>query len=215
MIKENKRILMITSLIILLPVLVGLLLWNQLPEQVPVHFNSEGIADSYQSKLWGVVFVYLLVFACHWFAAIVTSVDPRRRNISSKIYRLVLWICPVISIFMGIVIYGTALKWPWVNVNVMANLVVGVIFVFTGNYLPKCRQNYTIGIKLPWTLSDTENWDRTHRFAGKIWMLCGVLEIIVGFLPIARFEIVMIALILLATVPVALYSYLLYRKKMG
>jgi len=112
------------------------------------------------------------------------------------------------------VIYGTALKWPWVNVNVMANLVVGVIFVFTGNYLPKCRQNYTIGIKLPWTLSDEENWDKTHRFAGKIWMLCGVLEIIVGFLPIARFEIVTIALILLATIPIAVYSYLLYRKKM-
>lgn len=101
MIKENKRILMITSLIILLPVLVGLLLWHQLPEQIPVHFNSEGVADSYQSKLWGVTFIYLVIFACHWFAAIITSVDPRRRNISSKIYRLVLWICPVISVFVG------------------------------------------------------------------------------------------------------------------
>ena len=50
---------MITSLIILLPVLVGLLLWHQLPEQIPVHFNSEGVADSYQSKLWGVTFILL------------------------------------------------------------------------------------------------------------------------------------------------------------
>ena len=108
MIKENKRILMITSLIILLPVLVGLLLWHQLPEQIPVHFNSEGVADSYQSKLWGVTFIYLVIFACHWFAAIITSVDPRRRNISSKIYRLVLWICPVISVFVGVTIYGAA-----------------------------------------------------------------------------------------------------------
>ena len=55
---------MITSLIILLPVLVGLLLWHQLPEQIPVHFNSEGVADSYQSKLWGVTFIYLVIFAC-------------------------------------------------------------------------------------------------------------------------------------------------------
>ena len=215
MIKENKRILIITSLIILLPVLVGLLLWNQLPEQVPVHFNSEGVADSYKSKLWGVTFVYFFVLLCHWFVVIVTSVDPRRRNISGKIFRLVLWICPVISIFTGLVIYGTALKWSWVNVNIMANLVVGVIFVAIGNYLPKCRHNYTVGIKLPWTLSDEENWDKTHRFAGKIWMLCGVLLMIVGFLPISRLEIVTIALILLATVPVVAYSYLLYRKKMG
>ena len=208
MIKENKRILMITSLIILLPVLVGLLLWHQLPEQIPVHFNSEGVADSYQSKLWGVVFVYLLVFACHWFAAIVTSVDPRRRNISSKIYRLVLWICPVISIFMGIVIYGTALKWPWVNVNVMANLVVGVIFVFTGNYLPKCRQYYTIGIKLPWTLSDEENWDKTHRFAGFVWIACGAAAIVGGWIKPVVAIVALVAMILLPVV----YSGILKHK---
>ena len=73
MIKENKRILMITSLIILLPVLVGLLLWHQLPEQIPVHFNSEGVADSYQSKLWGVTFIYLFIFACHWFAPLLQA----------------------------------------------------------------------------------------------------------------------------------------------
>ena len=55
------------------------------------HLNSKGVADSYQSKLWGVTFIYLVIFACHWFAAIITSVDPRRRNISSKIYRCLLY----------------------------------------------------------------------------------------------------------------------------
>lgn len=215
MIKENKRWMVVTSLIILLPVLAGVLLWHQLPDQVPVHFNGEGVPDTYKSKLWGVTVVYIGVLICHWVAAWITAVDPRRKNVSTKIFRMVLCICPAVSVFAGIVIYGSALNWPWVNINFMANLLLGVIFIVIGNYLPKCRQNYTIGIKLPWTLSDTENWDRTHRFAGKIWMLCGVLEIIVGFLPIAQFEIVTIALILLATIPVAVYSYLLYRKKMG
>ena len=70
MIKENKRILMITSLIILLPVLVGLLLWHQLPEQIPVHFNSEGVADSYQSKLWGVTFIYFVIYNSSTFTQI-------------------------------------------------------------------------------------------------------------------------------------------------
>ena len=113
-----------------------------------MHFNSEGVADSYQSKLWGVTFIYLVIFACHWFAAIITSVDPRRKNISGKIYRLMLWICPVVSVFVGVTIYGTALNWPWVNINFMANLLLGVIFIVIGNYLPKCRQNYTVGIKV-------------------------------------------------------------------
>lgn len=215
MIKENKRILMITSLIILLPVLVGLLLWHQLPEQIPVHFNSEGVADSYQSKLWGVTFIYLVIFACHWFAAIITSVDPRRRNISSKIYRLVLWICPVISVFVGVMIYGTALNWPWVNINFMANLLLGVIFIVIGNYLPKCRQNYTIGIKLPWTLNDEENWDKTHRFAGKIWMVGGIFEILAGFIPALKMEVVTMVILMIIIVPVIVYSYCVYKKKIG
>lgn len=206
---------MITSLIILLPVLVGLLLWHQLPEQIPVHFNSEGVADSYQSKLWGVTFIYLVIFACHWFAAIITSVDPRRKNISSKIYRLVLWICPVISVFVGVTIYGTALNWPWVNINFMANLLLGVIFIVIGNYLPKCRQNYTIGIKLPWTLSNEDTWNYTHRMAGKWWIGGGILTILASFQHLIDPVYIFIAITLIITLIPAVASYLYYRKHMG
>ena len=201
---------MITSLIILLPVLVGLLLWHQLPEQIPVHFNSEGVADSYQSKLWGVTFIYLVIFACHWFAAIITSVDPRRRNISSKIYRLVLWICPVISVFVGVMIYGTALNWPWVNINFMANLLLGVIFIVIGNYLPKCRQNYTVGIKVPWTLASEANWDATHRMAGKLWVAGGVLILLLAIQPwIPAFPISLVLILAVTFIPM-IYSFVYY-----
>ena len=214
MIRENKGFLVITSLIILLPALIGLLLWAQLPEQLPIHFNSNGVADSFESKQRAIL-LYFVILVIHWVAALFTSMDPRKANVSRKIYRLVLCICPLVSVFMGVVIYGSALHWSWVNVNMMANVLVGIIFVVIGNYLPKCRQNYTIGIKLPWTLMNEENWDKTHRFAGKIWMLGGLIAMITGFIPVLKLEVVTIILIIAMTVPVVIYSYLLYRKKMG
>lgn len=215
MTKKNKKIILITSMITILPILVGLILWNKLPEQVATHFDFNGIPNGYSSRAFAVFGPYLIFLFAHLLCAFGTLADPKKQAIGQKMYALILWICPAVSLFCAAAIYGNTFGVEFMKSSRFVIILLGLLFLLVGNYLPKCRQNYTIGIKLPWTLSDTENWDRTHRFAGKIWMLCGVLEIIVGCLPIAQFEIVTIALILLATIPVAVYSYLLYRKKMG
>lgn len=215
MTKKNKKIILITSMITILPILAGLILWNKLPEQVATHFDFNGIPNGYSSRAFAVFGPYLIFLFAHLLCAFGTLADPKKQAIGQKMYALILWICPAVSLFCAAAIYGNTFGVEFMKSSRFVIILLGLLFLLVGNYLPKCRQNYTIGIKLPWTLSDTENWDRTHRFAGKIWMLCGVLEIIVGCLPIAQFEIVTIALILLATIPVAVYSYLLYRKKMG
>ena len=71
---------------------------------------------------------------------------------------------------------------------------MGLVLVIVGNYLPKCHQSYTVGIKLPWTLNNEENWAKTHRLAGKVWVVCGLAVIVAGFL---KFFPVMIAAALL------------------
>jgi len=88
-------------------------------------------------------------------------------------------------------------------------VLMGVLFVIIGNYLPKCKQNYTIGIKIPWTLNNEENWNKTHRFAGWLWTACGLLVILTGF--IGGFWLFMIVTLLMVFAPI-IYSYLLHRK---
>ena len=62
--------------------------------------------------------------------------------------------------------------------------------------MPKCRQNYTMGIKLPWTLADEDNWNRTHRMAGYVWTAGGILMLIVGFFHLASlFFLVFMAMV--------------------
>ena len=188
---------------------IGLLLWNKLPDEIPVHFNAAGEPDNYESKAFAVFFLPSFLWVAHLLTGFITLADPKKQNISDKVFMLILYIIPITGIFCDIVMYSYALNIP-VSVNMIGNLFVGIIFIVVGNYLPKSRQNYTVGIKLPWTLSDTENWNKTHRFAAIIWIICGVILVINAFLDMIW--IVPAAIVAAVLLPTA-YSYLLYSKK--
>ena len=81
-----------------------------------------------------------------------------------------------------------------------------------GSRLPECRRNYTIGIKIPWALDDEENWNATHRFAGKVWMAGGVLFMASALVHDALLLILPPLLALMLVLP-TLYSYLYYKKR--
>jgi len=44
---NRKKMIFLTSLLVLIPMIIGLILWNKLPDEIPVHFNSAGEADNY------------------------------------------------------------------------------------------------------------------------------------------------------------------------
>ena len=209
MIKKNLPKLIITSLVTLIPILIGLILWGRLPDQIPVHWDINGNADGYGTKAQAVFLMPLLLLAIHWVCAVVTSLDPKKKNISDKAFALVLWLIPIISLVCNSMAFAAALGHN-INVNVIMPLLMGALFIVIGNYLPKCKQSYTVGIKLPWTLEDEENWNKTHRLAGFIWVICGVIMMATALLN--TFWILFVALVPMVIVPV-IYSYSLYKKK--
>ncbi len=215
MIKKNKGFILVTTFVTLLPMFVGLFLWNQLPDKMPTHFNGQGIVDGYSGKPFAVIGIYLFCAAMHLLCAFVTAADPRKSNISQKIYRLILSICPLVSLFVAVTMYGTALNYKILSVDTLSILLVGVLYIVLGNYLPKCRQNYTIGIKLPWTLSNEDTWNYTHRMAGKWWIGGGILTILTSFQHLVDPVYIFIAITLIITLIPAVASYLYYRKHMG
>jgi uncharacterized membrane protein len=209
MIKKNLPKLIITSLVTLIPIVVGLILWNKLPEQVPTHWDINGAVDDYATKTQAVFLMPLVLVAFHWICVVGTSLDPKKQNINDKMFTLVLWIIPVISLLCNSMVYATALGHK-ISVEVIMPLFMGVLFIIIGNYMPKCKQSYTMGIKLPWTLEDEENWNKTHRMAGFLWVIGGVVIMATAFLgAFWVFFIVLIPMVLIPTV----YSYLLYKKK--
>ena len=94
----------------------------------------------------------------------------------------------------------------------IAPLLVGIIFLIIGNYMPKVKQNYTIGIKVPWALNSEENWRRTQRLGGWMFMLCGVAMMLSAVIAAEFFLALMLGVILAAAIVPMIYSYILYRK---
>jgi len=209
MIKKKLPLLLVTSVIIVLPVLSGIVLWNRLPEQLAIHWNAQGVADGFTGKAGAVFAMPAFLLVVHWVCALFTGMDPKVKNIEGKPLNLVLWICPLISLLVNTLVYTTALGFS-VSVEIVMPLVMGALFVVIGNYMPKCSQNYTVGIKLPWTLNDPENWNKTHRFAGILWVVGGVVVMATAFLgSVFLFLGVTLVMVIIPTA----YSYCLYRRK--
>ena len=168
MTKKNKKIILITSMITILPILAGLILWNKLPEQVATHFDANGIPNGYSSRAFAVFGPYLICLFAHLFCAFGTLADPKKQAIGQKMYTLILWICPAVSLFCAAAIYGNTFGVEFMKSSRFVIILLGLLFLLVGNYLPKCRQNYTVGIKVPWTLASEANWDATHQDGRKI-----------------------------------------------
>lgn len=213
MMKPYKRTLVISSILILLPMLAGILLWDQLPAQIASHWDIHGNVNGWNGKAFSVFGLPLILLAGHWVCVLVTVRDPKNREQSRKVFELVLWIMPVLSICIGGLIYPIALG-KSLNLSWILLPMLGLMLVVFGNYLPKCRQNATIGFKVRWTMENEENWNAIHRFCGKVWVICGLLFLVCSILPNRLMGWAILFLILTLTITPVLYSYCYYRKQL-
>lgn len=209
--KINLKLLSLTSILTLLPILVGVILWKDLPASLPSHFGLDGQADGFSSKLEVVFLIPLLMLGLHFFAVVVTSLDPKASHVSPKMKTLIYWLVPLISGLVQLSIYGAAFGLIG-NSTRIGLMMVGIVFLVVGNYLPKTKQNYTVGIRLPWTLDSEENWNKTHRLAGRLWVLGGLIILVNGFLSWAVFYVFIAVLLVMVLVPI-FYSYWISRSQ--
>ena len=211
MLKANRKTLIIASIVTILPMLIGIIYWDRLPDVMATHFGMNNKADGFSSKAFAVFGLPMILLALLWVGAFVTSHDPKRRNISPKMFSLVLWIAPVLSLVAAAGMYSVNLGYE-LDIPFFSELLLGLMFIIIGNYLPKARQNYTIGIKIPWTLANEENWNQTHRLAGYLWMLCGILMIIISLTRSVPAEWLVGIILIMVFVP-CIYSFWLHAKK--
>ena len=209
--KINKKLLLFTSILILLPSLVGCVFWYQLPEKMPTHFNLLGQADGYNHKVFAIFGLPALMLLMHWLLLFLMIKDPKSSNISSKIQVLIYWIIPFVSCLSMISIYGESLGYSMMS-GLLAQIFMGVVMIVIGNYLPKTHRNYIIGIRLPWTLESDKNWRKTHRLAGKIWVLGGLLLFLNSFVQLYVYWVFFLTLLLVVLMP-GVYSYQLSKSE--
>ena len=206
---KNKKTLVITSLICLLPIIVGALVYKRLPETIATHFDLNGNPDGWSSRAFAVFGLPAILLAVNLLLPFMLRADPKHENMSGALVNITIWTIPVLSLICSGLTLGRALGYD-VRIERVLPVFMGVLFILIGNYLPKTKQSYTMGIKLPWTLASEENWNRTHRLAGFLWVLGGVYFIVMSFIgwSVPAFVIPLAVMVLVPMV----YSYLLYRK---
>lgn len=209
--KNNKFNIIISSVVVLLPILFGVILWDKLPESMEIHWGADGAADGFGGKFFAVFCLPLIILILHFLCIFLTFLDKKQKVQNKKALNIIFWILPFVSLLSSIIVYSVALGRE-ISFEILLPLLFAMMFIFLGNYLPKIKQNRTLGIKLFWTINNEENWNKTHRLGGKVWVIGGVCILLSCFLPskvmIMFFILITILMILIPMV----YSYSIYKK---
>ncbi len=207
---EYYKVNVIGAILCLIPFVIGALFYQQLPEQVAVHFDTSNNPNGYASKTFGAFGLPAILCGVQVLMCILLTLDPKRGNASRVMQMLSRLLIPIISIFCECIIVFNAIN-EKVEIGLIVNLFLGFVFLIIGNLLPKCKDNYTIGIRIPTTLSDTQNWNKTHRFAGFVWVACSIVIIAFSFLKIYDYS--WIVILVMVCVPVCYSVLYAVRKK--
>ena len=194
----NRRKALASSALILLPAMAGIALWNRLP-------GGNG-----PEKLAFCLGTPAAMLATHWLCLWLTFRTNRQNGQSKKALELVYWLLPCVSLFCSAGTCAVALdvKLGWER---LVPTSLGLMFLVIGNYMPKMKRNPTLGIRLPWTLANEENWNRTHRAGGRMWVAGGLVLLVFCLLPETAMIAGMLAVIAVLAVAPCVYSYRLYR----
>lgn len=206
---EMKKTDIITTLLCLIPFLIGIAVYSAMPEQMPIHFDVNNQPDNYAGKeiaLFGLPAFLLLV---HVICIVVMESDAKRSGTPRGLQILIRFLVPVLSIAVTLLMISSSMGYD-IRIGQITTALVGLIMIVLGYNLPRCRHNYTVGIRLPWTLADEENWDATHRFAGPVWIVCGVLSLLGA--ASGSFGTTLVFLFFAVILPV-IYSFRFNRKK--
>jgi uncharacterized membrane protein len=190
--------------------------WTQLPAgaEVPIHWGIDGQVDGYASKDVGLFFLPVVAAAIAALLAVIPRFEPRRANLerSGKAYGAI-WIT-VVTLLGGIhVLAVAAALGADLEISRLALFGTGVLFVVIGNYLPKVRPNYMMGIRTPWTLASDLSWTRTHRVGGRLFVIEGLVLAVLGLLDIGpeMLAIAIIAAIVVMLIVLSAYSYQVWK----
>lgn len=213
----NRRVPTIVSAIVVgILVLVSAWAWLQLPEgaEVPIHWGVDGRPDGYASKTIGLFLLPLTtagVAALFW---VIPTIEPRRANFakSGKAYTAI-WISVVLLLGLVSLTAVAAAMGTELDISRIAFIGTGALFIVIGNYLPKVRPNYMMGIRTPWTLTSDLSWDRTHRVGGRLFVLEGLVFVLLGLVRPAPDALVAVIIggIVVMLVFVFVYSYRVWK----
>ncbi len=204
--KKGQIILWIITLVSFAGIVA---VYHKLPDRVPIHWNSSWEVDGTASKnkMFLIGAVPALVNGLFYLLPII---DPRRKNYDAKTYGLMRAVIVLMFVFLSWATVVTALDLG-INDKFLLSVIIGIAFIAMGNYLPKVKSNFFVGIKNPWALSDPTIWRKTHKVGGYFFFIIGLLMLAMVVIDTTLYSNIVIGLLLIGILAVNIYSYILYR----
>lgn len=212
--KKNLFWQLIALVVLAVPSLYLASVWSGLPALVPTHFGPNGQANDYSSRgsLWLLALVLPLGTAV--LLSVLPHLDPKRRldGDSANFQKLRLALVALVS---GLACYIIQLSaHPGAAPGRGLVVLLGVFFVFLGNYLTTVQPNYFVGIRTPWTLESPAVWARTHRMGGVLFCISGLLLVVLAFVVPAMWSHMLLVALAVGTALFCYgYSYWLFRQE--
>lgn len=182
---KNKVVQILVVLILLsIPLLYATIIYDKLPETIPIHFDLRGNPDGFGSRssiflgplILGAVGIFTFLLITN-----LASIDPKRYQKENGFLFLKLGFMLVIFLTaLGLIIVRSSVSPGNMLIKNIFPLL-GFLFIGMGYFMPSINPNYFVGLRLPWTLDSEDNWKATHQLAGKWWMIGGVIQVISGF----------------------------------
>lgn len=203
----------LSIIVILLAFATAWYFYPLLPDQVASHWNTQGQVDGYMSKFWGLFLMPILMVIFTILFFVIPNIDPEKKNIEKFWGEFDKFII-VFNLFMLYVYILTILWNIGYGMNMTAALMpaFAILFWFCGSLIGKAKRNYTIGIRVPWTLASDAVWDKTHRLGEKLFKLVALTTLLGAFLVDYAFWLLFVPLFA-SVIFLIIYSYLEYRKE--
>ncbi|HMH84360.1 MAG TPA: SdpI family protein [Gemmatimonadaceae bacterium] len=204
----------IPLLIISAAFIASAIAYPRLPEIIPTHWNMDGQPDDWSSRAFGALITPVILLFVWGFVRVLPAIDPRGANYAKfgGAFEAIFDSLMLFLLGMHIVLLRAGLGYP-VQIQRIAPFGIGVLLIVIGNLLPRCRPNWFVGIRTPWTLSSDRVWEKTHRIGGRLFVAAGFLIAVAALFWVQWVHVVLITSILLATAAVLIYSYLEWKRE--
>ena len=212
-IKPTLKTEIIPFLLLIFTFALSFYFYNNFPETVPVHWNLKGEADNFGPRWVAAILMPMVILFLYIMFLVLPLLDPRKKRYKqfTKTYH-VIKISLVFFMFIVYLISGFKILGYNIPIEVWMPSMVGILFMVLGNYISKIKNNWFVGIRTPWTLSSEEVWNKTHRLAGKIFVIGGLVMISIQFISASlQMTVFFIMIATMVLVPIV-YSYLIYLK---
>jgi uncharacterized membrane protein len=199
----------VSILFFFISVILGVICYPSMPDQMVIHWGPNGEPNGFAPKLVGVSFIPVVML---FIFVAVRSQKQYYQKFQSSHDTILNTLMIVLLVIHGVIIaygYGYML-----NIGIFVTLILGILFVTIGNFMPRFRHNYLIGIRTPWTLASEEVWKNTHLLSSRVFFIGGILIMLTSFLPTTIHYILML-IIVLVTILISIGSSHYYYKKTG